>query len=198
LFYRRGMTSIPRLPTVAFATIAAVFLLAVSGCTPEQSSAPTAAGSTHEAPLFATDEKALEAARVTYATFIDTANQIMVEGGSSPERIDEIATPEVAKVEKDGFQSLVERKLIISGKSIVRDSVLQSYYPRSTDGARVVSAYFCVDVSGVSLVDEDGTSVVKSTRPDMSTFETEFDLASDSPTGLKVAANDPWGGEGIC
>jgi len=198
LFYRRGMTSIPRPRTVAFTAVTAVFLLAISGCTPEQSSAPTAAGSTHEGPLFATDEMALEAARVTYATFIDTANQIMVEGGSFPERIDEIATPEVAKVEKDGFQSLVERKLTLSGQSTVRESVLQSYYPRSTDGTRVISAYFCVDVSGVSLVDGGGTSVVKSTRPDMSTFETEFDLASDSPTGLKVAANNPWGGEGIC
>jgi hypothetical protein len=192
------MTSITRPRTVALTAMAAVSLLALSGCAPEQPSASTAAGSTHEAPLFATDEEALEAARVTYATFIDTANQIMVEGGSLPERIDEVATPKVANVEKDGFQSLVERKLIISGQSVVRDSVLQSYHPRSTDGTRVVSAYFCVDVSGVSLLDENGTSVVKSTRPDMSTFETEFDLASDSPTGLKVAANDPWGGEGIC
>jgi hypothetical protein len=48
-----------------------------------------------EAPLFATDEEALEAATAAYAEFLAVSGQILREGGSDPERLKPLVSDEV-------------------------------------------------------------------------------------------------------
>jgi hypothetical protein len=197
LFYRREMRTIMR-PRSAVHLAAVVALVAVvCGCTPDDPQPKPAPASTSDAP-FADEDEALAAARLTYERYISTANQIMAENGDSPERIDQVATPQIAAIEREGFQSFADRELMIGGQSTIEKSVLQSYEPGAADGKGVISAYFCVDASQVTLTDVTGASIVSPTRPDQATFEASFDLSTDSATALLLASNDPWGGEGIC
>jgi hypothetical protein len=198
LFYRRGMTSIIRPRTVAFTTIAAVLALVLTGCAPESSPTPLIAAPTQNPPPYASGDEALAAAQSTYEEFMAVANQIIVDGGASPDRIDAVAAPAVAQVEKDGFTDFAGRKLTIEGRSTIRAAFLQSYAPQSPEGRNVVTGYFCVDVSAVTVVDELGESLVQPTRPDATAFEVSFDLVETDPPKLVVSAKNVWGDDGIC
>jgi hypothetical protein len=192
------MRSILRQRTATFIAVAGALAVALCGCSPEESipsAAPTSARG--EGP-FATDGDALAAAQKTYEEFMAVANQIMAEGGASPERLDAVAAPELAAAEKEGIEDFAARKLTVDGSSTVSAAKLQSYTPDAKDGLAIVRAYFCINVSAVEVLDENGASAVQPTRPDTTPFEVVFDLDEYDPPHLIVSAKTVWGGEGIC
>ena len=184
-----------RTATLTLAVVALLSLL--SGCAPDQPSPPAPTSSLEKNP-FPSDDEALAAAQATYERFMALTKQIANEGGLAPERIDDLATPEVASTEKEGFAEFAARKLTITGDSIVRSAVLQSYSPRAAEGRAIVTGYFCIDVSGVDVLDENGTSVVQPSRPDTTPYEVAFDLVANDPTRLIVSTKNVWRGEGVC
>lgn len=191
------MRSIKRLRVVANLAVTVALVALISGCTPADPQTKQVSESAPAAP-FANDEEALAAAKATYEDFMAVANTIMVEGGASPDRLDTVATREVAEPEKEGFKELASRELTFSGASTIRAAVLQTYAPRAKDGRSIVRAYFCVDVSAVEVRDETGASVVNPARPIATPFEVAFDLVENDPPRLLVSAKNLWGGDGVC
>jgi hypothetical protein len=192
------MTSIIRPRTVASTAVAAVLVLVLTACAPDKTPSPVVAADTSDPPPYASGDEALIAAQSSYEQFMAVANKIMAEGGADPDRLDAVASPEIASGEKEGFEGFAERKLTVGGGSTITNAVLQSYSPSSTDGKGIITAYFCVNVSGVTVVDETGVSIVPSTRPDATPFEVVFDLVQKNPPQLVVSAKNVWAGEGIC
>jgi hypothetical protein len=170
----------------------------VCGCTPTgPKSTPPPVSPTSEAP-FASDKEALAAAQATYEEFMTIANQIMADGGASPERLDAITSPAVAAFEKQGFVKLVGRDLKIGGGSVVIAAILQSYRPTAPDGRGILVGYFCVDGSGVTVVDASGASVLDESVPALTAFEVSFDLIERDPPRLVVSSKNAWTGAGVC
>jgi hypothetical protein len=196
LFYLRGMTSIPWPPTVAFTATAAVFILVLTGCAPEELRVSDAPADSSGPPPFTSTDDALAAAQATYEGYLAASDIIMSEGGANPERLDEFVTPEVAQIEQAGFEDLASRGHLLEGRAIIDSISLQSYSPGSSSD--VVSAYVCVDVRNVDVVDADGLSVVESTRAERSAFQVTFDLDPSTDSRLRVASNYAWAGEGVC
>jgi hypothetical protein len=149
------------------------------------------------APVFASDEEALAAAQSRYELFIATIDKVVAEGGAQVERIDQVAVPELAEEEKVGVRDFTSKGFRMTGRSQVTNAVLQS---RSTDGGvtSVITIYACVDVSQIEVVDQTGTSVVQSTRPDQSAFEVTLSVPNGNLSELLVVSNSVWNGGGVC
>ena len=192
------MRLILRRRTATLFAVTAALAVVMCGCVPEEPLPSAAPTSTRGEAPFATDDDALAAAQKTYEEFMAVANQIMAEGGASPERLDAIAAPELAAAEKEGIDDFAARKLTVDGSSTVSAAKLQSYTPDAKDGLAIVRAYFCINVSAVDVLDENGASAVQPTRPDTTPFEVVFDLDEYDPPHLIVSAKTVWGGEGIC
>jgi len=192
------MRSILRRRTATLFAVTAALAVLMCGCVPEEPLPSAAPTSTRGEAPFATDDDALAAAQKTYEEFMAIANQIMAEGGASPERLDAIAAPDVVAFETQGFKKFAERNLTAGGGSTVTTAVLQSYTPTVPDGAGIIVGYFCVDGSGITVVDESGTSVVDQSRPALSAFEITFDLAEKDPPRLVVSSKKIWDGAGVC
>ncbi|PRY67712.1 hypothetical protein B0I08_106321 [Glaciihabitans tibetensis] len=167
-----------------------------AGSTPGADSSDTATTSS-PAPLFASDEEALAAASAAYAAFLDATDSVIADGGAAPERIDEFATPDVARFEKEGVQRFVENGYQLAGRSRLTAAQFQSH---SVDarGSHVATIYACVDISEVDVFNAKGESVVAPDRSDQTAFEVTFTQSPEDRTRLIVMANDVWEGGGIC
>jgi hypothetical protein len=91
---------VTQLPRTLTALVLVGSILALTACTGPDPSPPT---SSSPPPVFANEEEALTAVTATYQQFLDTANLILHEGGSAPERISAIMAPEVAEVELEAY-----------------------------------------------------------------------------------------------
>jgi hypothetical protein len=192
----RGASSTLRWAGGCLATAAA---LTLTGCVPtsaEPAVTPSASASA-SAPVFASDEEALAAARSTYERFVSTIDTVVAEKGQRPERIDEFAVPTLAEEEKQGVQEFVKNGFEISGRSLVTNAILQSR-TENAGGTNVVTLYVCVDISDVDVMDRSGNSAVESTRPDRTAFEVTFDSRDHQPVGLLVSSTSIWNGGGVC
>jgi hypothetical protein len=179
--------------------LATAALLSIAGCVPstaEPAVTPSATASA-AAPVFASDEEALAAARGVYEQFVSTIDTVMAENGARPERIDEFAVPALADEEKKGIQEFVTKGYKVAGRASVTNAVLQS---RVNDSGlkKVVTLYVCMDVSGIEVVDSTGTSIVEDTRPDRAALEVTFDAQKEKLTELVVASKSAWNGGGVC
>jgi hypothetical protein len=193
------MTSIPRPRTVAFTAITAMVVLILTGCAPEGPPAPTIGNAASDAPPFGNESDALSSARATYESYLRVTDQIISDGGSSPERLDEFVADDLAATEKEGFQDFADHSMRSVGSSQLAAFSLQSYDPKaSPERSPIVVAYACVDISEVDVVNANGRSVVAAGRPNKSAFEVEFELDLSSSGKLRVAANEPWAGAGVC
>jgi hypothetical protein len=177
-------------------TIACLGFLMISGagCSAEPTPVQTSATPT-SAPVFASDEEALAAATDAYAGYIETADQIITDGGAHPERIEQFATDELAKAEIESYREFESQGLHGTGLSTFSNLSIQSH---SRGEKAVVTAYVCSDVSGTDIVDSNGRSTLASTRQTRVPFLIVFDLADPGSTQLKVASADVWKGEGVC
>jgi hypothetical protein len=192
----RGASSTLRWAGGCFATAAA---LTLTGCvpTPAEPAVTPSASASSSAPVFASDEEALAAARSTYERFVSTIDTVIAENGANPERIDELAVPAVAEEERRGIQEFASNGYRMSGRALITNAVLQSR-ANDADAMRVVRIYVCMDVSAIEIVDRDGNSVVQSTRPDQTAFEVSFDFRDGNSTELVVASESVWNGGGVC
>jgi hypothetical protein len=192
----RGASSTLRWAGGCFATAAA---LTLTGCvpTPAEPAVTPSASASSSAPVFASDEEALAAARSTYERFVSTIDTVIAENGANPERIDELAVPALAEEEKQGIDGFVANGLRMTGRAQVTKAVFQS---RSVniDDTTVVTIYVCMDVAEIEILDSKGTSKVETTRPDRTALEVTLHSQGNEPTELLVASKSPWNGDGVC
>lgn len=179
---------------IPVALASALVVLAIAGCTPAKSPVlPAPVPST--TPLFASDEEALAAAEEAYGAYLAVSDLIISEGGANPERLLEVATPEVLAQELGSYQRLKELGWHSVGSTTLASVSLQSFDQDPEAGFATVVVYACVDIAQVDMVDTSGASVVSPSRVDVNPFQTSFKYVDDS---LLLASKDPWEGNNFC
>ena len=180
---------------------AVVLLVGTSGCAAKPAPAPTSSASsspTPAAPVFASDEEALAAATEAYANYVKVSDEILMDGGAAPERIDDYTSDAMAESEKEGFADAMTRNIRSTGGSTFYNLTIQSFSSEPEADGPIVTAYVCSDVSKVDVLNSDGVSIVAPDRPDTTPFEVGFDLAPTGASRLVVASSDVWRGAGVC
>ena len=186
------MRIIPRISGAALAVA-----LVLSGCVPTTSPAGPAPRPS-ATPIFATEAEALAAATKAYAAYVRVSDEILADGGNNPERIEQVSRRDARKSAVEGFAKFRERGLVSTGVSKIGPLLGQKYLASSTDGKVILSAYACLDVSDIDVINSAGSSVVSSTRPDFQAFELSFDIDRDKARGLVLSAAISWAGSGVC
>lgn len=176
---------------------ACLLLLPLAGCAEAATSAPTSSPPT-PTPVFASDEEALAAATAAYAGYVETADQIINEGGIEPERIERYATGDLAESEIESYRSFAREGLHGTGQSTFSNMSIQSLGTGSDGTEDVLTAYVCSDVSATDIVDSSGISTLASKSNPRTPFLVVFDLSSLIPLRLKVSSATVWNGEGVC
>ncbi|MFC5930313.1 hypothetical protein [Cryobacterium melibiosiphilum] len=183
-------TILPKL--VAFAIV-----VGLSGCaaTPDSTPPPPAPSPTAAAaPVFANNDEALAAATEAYAAYLSTADLVTAEGGTNPERIAPFVTAEYLATELAELAEFQELQVRTTGATVFRVTKLQyADYLNPTEVE--VAVYICEDVSGLDVIDAEGTSLVASDRLPLTPFEVRFQMKSSI---LVVSARVPWRGGGVC
>jgi hypothetical protein len=185
------MWNIPRLSLVALAAA-----LALTGCVPGPLVTPAPEPSS--TPIFATEDEALAAATAAYAAYVKMSDQILMDGGREPDRIQKVAGPVVAEEEKGGYEKFVALHYRSTGETTFDSIKVQNYSSDSTETKGVVSVYLCVDASNVDVLNENNVSVVSPERPNRTGFEVGFDVSSSEPSALIVSSKEIWTGTDIC
>ncbi|TAL41942.1 MAG: hypothetical protein EPN91_09425 [Salinibacterium sp.] len=138
--------------------------------------------------MFASQEEAVAAAEDVYGRYVKIADQIFVDGGEHPERLEAVATGGYLRALLHGFARVRAEGQHSTGGTRFRDFSLQSYRPNGTTG--ILTAYVCEDISKVDVFDDQGDSVVSPTRPDTTIFQVAFDLGTDG--NLRLSSREVW------
>lgn len=157
------------------------------GCAPE---APLA----DPAPSFASDEEAFAAAEATYRAYVDALNDVDLSDPETFEGVYAWTTGEANAGAREEFSAMHADHLAVIGPTVLSLAVPSTRQP-SGGG---VALDICLDVSGVSLVDETGKSVVDDDRRDVQSMWVEFSPSSDSGTALLISAIEGRTGAPIC
>jgi len=171
-----------------------VAALAVGGCVDNEPD-PTQSPDPSPTPLFESDEEALAAAEEAYGRYQAVSDAILMDGGSDPDRLLEVATDEKLAYEDVGYAEFRAGGLRSTGGSTFDRMTLQN----RTDGDDpYVSVYVCDDVTAVDILGPDGISVVAASRPDRFARTVELVPASNENDQLIVSSIDEWTGENFC
>jgi hypothetical protein len=186
----RKPTSRPRAAIATSIALAGALLVSVAGCaaaptaSPAGSSAPSAA-----APLFASDAEALAAATAAYSKYLEVSDQIARDGGANPERLKPYVSASLLEQQVKEYQAIAGKALHAAGSSSFNSLKLQS---RTVSG---VSAYVCLDVSGLRVLNAANSDVTPSSR--QSKIPLSISVAS-ATSGFLVDSSDVWTGTNFC
>jgi hypothetical protein len=167
---------------------------ALSACT-ESTRIPPAEPTAEVAPLFATDEEALEAATAAYEEFLRVSSQILQDGGADPDRLRPLVSDEVYASEAEGFAALSQNDWKLTGSTELTGMLLQQHMQGPPGSAQVI-AYACVTVAGTDVVDSMGVSQVEPDRVTDLQFEVVF--ASTDESSLLIERKTLWDEEVTC
>jgi hypothetical protein len=168
---------------------AGLIVIALAGCATPASPLSTPTPSAMHTPVFASDEEALKAATDAYAAYLAMSDTILADGGANPERLKEVASGEALVRADADVKVYSARKLHATGSTHFDSMKIQSYSP-------LLSAYVCEDVSGIDVLDAQGTSLVKPDRDTRTPFEVGFEVQADGRLLLKQRTL--WTGTDIC
>lgn len=153
----------------------------VTGCfaqpEPEPEPGPTS--------LFTSEDEAFAAAEETYRQYVDALNQVDL---SDPETFEDVyawTTGEANAGARESFSQMHADGWVVAGPTAI-----QLMEPHSGDSSNVIHLATCLDVSGVTLVDADGESVVAPDRRDVQAMAVVLTSVPDSPTGLLISDID--------
>jgi hypothetical protein len=166
---------------LAAATVALVLTAGVvTGCSDP-------AGPAEPTPTFTSEAEAFAAAEATYRAYVGALNQVDL---SDPETFEDVygwTTGDANANERETLSQMHADGWVVSGDTVIASFRGDDFAPsRDT----VVLATVCSDVSGVSVTDSDGTSMVSADRPDVYALEISFVLAPGRDTGLTIAASN--------
>ena len=167
------------------------FLL--SGCSPNGTPAIPVPEPT-SAPVFASDEDALAAAKVAYGEYLAISDLISQQGGVNPDRLKQAVTPELLAHQVDFFGTFARSGQHQVGLSTITNVKLERL-DDDGHGNVTVTIYACTDFSGTRFLDSVGQDVTP-TMSRAATLELEFYLTPSSP--LIMSSSGLWSGQSIC
>lgn len=173
--------------------VLAAVVLVVAGCA-SPSPIPRFTPTDAAPPLFATDAEALAAAAAAYEAYIAVIDEIGRQGGKGAAQLEAVSSGQALEGHLSAMASLDERTLEMVGKTQISRVSLQSY--AATDDIVRVVLHTCLDVTQVQLIDEMGSNVVLSTRPDRVSFEVV--VRGGSSAALKITEATMKEGEIFC
>ena len=180
-----------RIAALALVGAAAVVL---AGCTP--TGHPTATPKPSATPVFTSDAAALKAAEKAFARYLAASDEVAQKGGVDLGPIKSWVTPAQLVRETSEYAYYTDHKIHSSGSSTITNTVLEAY--TSSGRAARVSAYFCVDVSGVRILDTTGADVTSADRPSKTPLEVTLQSAATHSKRLLVDSSSQWSGSGVC
>jgi hypothetical protein len=200
-------TPLPRRAPLVGGIIAALVLLATvalwlwwPGPTKDSAASPGSdATSTaiSPSPLFASDEETLAVATAAYANYLDVSDAIARDGGADSNRMSTVVSSEYLPASVEGFDWFVDRAAHLVGQTTF-DTVSLQAVARRGDGISVATLYLCGDVSGARLIDQDGTDVTPSDRPERLPLQVDIEIDRGTPEASVVGRSTVWTGETFC
>ena len=154
--------------------VVAVFAALLAGCAAEPVPEPT------PTPTFTTEAEAFAAAEATYRAYVDALNQVDLADPETFEAVYAWTTGEFNASERESLSRMHADGWKVAGASKV--TRIETVEMR---GDHPVLAS-CLNVAGIELVDESGTSQVSSARPQHQQTEIEFAPTTSTPTGLVI------------
>lgn len=153
------------------AVLALAALLTLTACGPRESSPrATPTPSSTDGPGFASDEEARAAAEAVYREYLR-----VISNDPDFARLREFGTEELVASEEATYEKLTSAGLSGHGQSQVISFVLQQ------NSNAELSAYTCVDVSEVRILNSSGLDVTPPDRPDRSTLLVTFVFENSKP-----------------
>src|SRR5690606_30111663 len=137
-------------------------------------------------PVFESEEAALAAAEAAYAAFVETLDAIGMDGWQDPSPLREVAIEPALSAETETAEFLASRGYQQSGLSSFDSLAIQQFEPTGT-----LTAYVCLDVSAVQILDQAGTLVTPTDRQDRVPLEIDIEVREGRPL---VARVEPWSG----
>lgn len=173
--------------------IALALALLPSGCSAHGTTAIPVAEPT-SAPVFASDEDALAAAKMAYGNYLVISDLISQQGGVNPDRLKQAVTPELLAHQIEFFGTFAKSGQHQVGLSTITNVKLQRLEDDGY-GHVTVTIYACTDFSGTRFLDSAGQDVTP-TASRAATLELEFSLTPLSP--LIMSGSGLWSGQSIC
>ncbi|MEV8268091.1 hypothetical protein [Microbacterium sp. NPDC076911] len=165
-----------------FARIAAVGAVLASvlvGCAaqPEPAASPTVA--------FSNEEEAFAAAEATYRAYVDALNAVDL---SDPETFEDVyawTTGDESAQAREDLTSLHAEGFEVGGQTRVLS--LQPSTEQPDDFPLSLILDVCLDVRGVTLLDNEGTSVVAPDRPDQQSLRVPLARSNSSSSDFRIS-----------
>jgi hypothetical protein len=182
--------------TAAAATALGFTLLMTAGlaaCVPDDPVGPPSPGPSGT-PVFASEEEALAAAEEVYGEYLAASNDLGESGWADSTALAEFTRGDLLADEEGSAQERNEKGWRQIGRSTFDSFTLQQVVD-SGPGTVVITAYLCVDVTTVDVVDSSGQSVVSPERPPRQPIEVDLD---DQEGDLKVSRSEAWSGQDFC
>jgi hypothetical protein len=163
-------------------------MLLLSACASDDVTQPSPTPSA-SAPVFESDEEAVEAAKAALDEYFAVSNAIYQAGGNDPQRLADVATGEFLTEAIAGFEEFQESGWAQVGETVHDSTELQQVYRQSD--STVVMVLMCTDFSGRSIVDADGNTLDTSQIPNRSKFEMKLERV-DEGSELLVSSVNAW------
>ncbi|UTT61771.1 hypothetical protein [Microcella humidisoli] len=165
---------------------------ALSACT-ESTRIPPAEPTAEVAPLFATDEEALEAATAAYEEYLVVLDGLLQDPREVTAEFNDVAEGAALDAAVASVADFLSQGYALSGPRRLGGADLQQYSD-SVEAAEV-TAYFCEDISSVVLLDRNGQSISTEDRPDFTLFEATIRFTGSSAL---VIEREFWSNETSC
>ncbi len=182
---RTGVTA-----SLALGIAAAQVLTGCSTSSPQPTAtAPTASPSA--TAVFESKEEAIAAAKALYRKYLLVGQAVSENGGRNVELLKPIVSAKEYEIETASSDRQRARGLRTDGPTKLLTFRLQ----RANLATGDITAYACIDVAQVRVLDQQGRNVTPKKRADRLTFQPSFQWQDDQ---LILRENSTWSGAPIC
>jgi len=126
-----------------------------------------------------------------YKRYLADLRKVSEDRNKGYERMRAYLSPAAFSAEAQSFDALSKK-----GLHTVGPSELSKFTPQTVDVQRgTVTAYACVDLTAVRLIDRAGKDITPLSRPNQQTFLPSFVLSGGK---MLLEENGTWSGDSVC
>ena len=177
--------------------IAALALLALTGCQPDGPTVEPEPSSTVP-PVFASDEEALAAAEEAYGKYLAVSDEITADGGRDPIRIEPYVHDSIRDEIVESFEVYQQQAIRTAGQ-LTFDSMKLQDLSMGPNGSAIVRTYACLDFRQIKVLDSEDRDVTPANATGRIPFELSFTTdESTDDVPLLLEESEVWTGDDFC